>query len=92
MRNMLDQVADMLLRKTWTETRINTLVGEYQELYHAYASEDSVRVNAASGGVGSALLISLLEQGEIDGALVCNTNIEMEKVRARFSIATTKQE
>ncbi|MEW8251487.1 MAG: Coenzyme F420 hydrogenase/dehydrogenase, beta subunit C-terminal domain [Candidatus Thiodiazotropha sp.] len=92
MRKMLNQVADKLLRKSWTESRINRLVGEYRELYHAYASEDSLRVNAASGGVGSALLISLLEQGEIDGALVCNTDIENEKVRAHFTIATTKQE
>ncbi|MCG8031788.1 MAG: Coenzyme F420 hydrogenase/dehydrogenase, beta subunit C-terminal domain, partial [Candidatus Thiodiazotropha taylori] len=68
------------------------LVGEYRELYHAYATDESNRVNAASGGAGSALLISLLEQDEIDGALVCNTVIEKGKIRAHFSIATSKQE
>ncbi|MEW8507329.1 MAG: Coenzyme F420 hydrogenase/dehydrogenase, beta subunit C-terminal domain [Candidatus Thiodiazotropha sp.] len=89
---MLNQITDRLLQKRWTETEINSLVGEYRELYHAYASEASFRVNAASGGIGSALLITLLEQDEIDGALVCNTVIEEGKIRAHFSIASTKQE
>ncbi|MES9992481.1 MAG: Coenzyme F420 hydrogenase/dehydrogenase, beta subunit C-terminal domain [Candidatus Thiodiazotropha sp.] len=89
---MLNQITDKLLHKEWTETQISTLVGEYRELYHAYATEESFRLNAASGGTGSALLASLLEQGEIDGALVCNTVIEDERVRAHFTIATSKQE
>ncbi|MES9818759.1 MAG: Coenzyme F420 hydrogenase/dehydrogenase, beta subunit C-terminal domain [Candidatus Thiodiazotropha sp.] len=92
MRNMFNLITDRLLRRTWTETQIRTLVGEYRELYHAYATDESNRVNAASGGAGSALLISLLEQDEIDGALVCNTVIEKGKIRAHFSIVTSKQE
>ncbi|MES9942761.1 MAG: Coenzyme F420 hydrogenase/dehydrogenase, beta subunit C-terminal domain [Candidatus Thiodiazotropha sp. 6PLUC2] len=81
-----------MLKKEWSEEKINQLVGGYQKLYHAYAEDPAVRTNAASGGVGSALLIELLKAGEITGALVCNTSIEAGKVRAHFSIACSEQE
>ncbi|MEW8384697.1 MAG: coenzyme F420 hydrogenase/dehydrogenase beta subunit N-terminal domain-containing protein, partial [Candidatus Thiodiazotropha taylori] len=89
---MLNQLTDRLLKKEWSEETIEQLVGDYQSLYHAYAEDPQVRLNAASGGVGSALLIELIKAGEIAGALVCNTRIESGKVRAHFSIATTEQE
>ncbi|MCG8067713.1 MAG: Coenzyme F420 hydrogenase/dehydrogenase, beta subunit C-terminal domain [Candidatus Thiodiazotropha taylori] len=89
---MLNQLTDRLLKKEWSEETIEQLVGDYQSLYHAYAEDPQVRLNAASGGVGSALLIELIKAGEITGALVCNTRIESGKVRAHFSIATTEQE
>ncbi|MES9852950.1 MAG: Coenzyme F420 hydrogenase/dehydrogenase, beta subunit C-terminal domain [Candidatus Thiodiazotropha sp. L084R] len=89
---MLNKLTDRLLKKEWSEEMINQLVGEYHNLYHAYAEDPAVRTNAASGGVGSALLIELLKAGEITGALVCNTSVEAGKVRAHFSIACSEQE
>jgi coenzyme F420-reducing hydrogenase beta subunit len=89
---MLNRFTDKLLQKTWSDEQIQQLVGAYRDLYHAYAEDASVRVNAASGGVGSALLIALLKAGEIAGALVCNIRIEDNKVRAHFAIATSEQE
>ncbi|MCU7846913.1 MAG: Coenzyme F420 hydrogenase/dehydrogenase, beta subunit C-terminal domain [Candidatus Thiodiazotropha sp. (ex Lucinoma kastoroae)] len=89
---MLNQLTDRLLQKKWSDKQISTLVGIYIALYHAYASDPAVRVNAASGGIGSALLIGLLERGEIKGALICKTGIEAGKVRTHFAIATTAVE
>ncbi|MEJ2405971.1 MAG: coenzyme F420 hydrogenase/dehydrogenase beta subunit N-terminal domain-containing protein, partial [Candidatus Thiodiazotropha sp.] len=89
---MLNQLSDRLLKKDWSEETIDQLVGDYKNLYHAYADDPQVRLNAASGGVGTALLIELLKAGEINGALVCNTRVEAGKVRAHFKIATTQQE
>jgi coenzyme F420-reducing hydrogenase beta subunit len=90
--DMLNQLTDRLLKKTWSQETIGQLVGDYKNLYHAYAEDPQIRHNAASGGVGSALLIELIKSGEINGALVCNTRIEAGKVRAHFNIATTQQE
>ncbi|MCU7878598.1 MAG: Coenzyme F420 hydrogenase/dehydrogenase, beta subunit C-terminal domain [Candidatus Thiodiazotropha sp. (ex Lucinoma borealis)] len=89
---MLNQLTDRLLQKKWSDKQISTLVGTYSALYHAYASDPAVRINAASGGIGSALLIRLLEHGDIEGALICKTGIEAGKVRAHFAIATTTAE
>lgn len=89
---MLNQLTDKLLKKSWSGEQIEQLVGPYRNLYHAYAADESVRINAASGGIGSALLIELLKSAEISGALVCNTLIINGKVRANFAIATTEQE
>ncbi|MGD8913696.1 MAG: Coenzyme F420 hydrogenase/dehydrogenase, beta subunit C-terminal domain [Candidatus Thiodiazotropha sp.] len=89
---MFYEFTDKLLKKKWTETQIQDLVGNYRELFRAYATDETLRINAASGGVGSALLIAFLEQNLVDGALVCNTVIKEGKIRAHFSIATNRQE
>lgn len=89
---MFHAFTDKLLKKKWTDTQVRDLVGSYREIFRAYATDDNLRINAASGGVGSALLLTLLEQNLVDGALVCNTVVEEGKIRAHFSIATTKKE
>ena len=48
----------------------NWLVGPCQAAYISYAQDESVRRQGASGGVLSQILIYLLEQGLIDGAVV----------------------
>jgi coenzyme F420-reducing hydrogenase beta subunit len=88
---MFNQLTDRLLKKQWSAETIGLLVGKYRHLYHAYAADPEIRLNAASGGAGSALLIELLKSGEIAGALVCNTRVEEGKVRAHFAIATSEE-
>lgn len=68
------------------------MLGQSSGAYLSYASDSSIRENSASGGSTSALLISALESGEIDGAIVCKTFIEENKVRAHFIIARTRDE
>ncbi|MET0067233.1 MAG: Coenzyme F420 hydrogenase/dehydrogenase, beta subunit C-terminal domain [Candidatus Thiodiazotropha sp.] len=80
------------MKKTWSDSRIGQLLGDYRALHHAYAKDPDTRTNAASGGVGSALTIGLLQAGEIDGVLVCTARVEEHRVRARFTIATRAEE
>ncbi|MET0090097.1 MAG: Coenzyme F420 hydrogenase/dehydrogenase, beta subunit C-terminal domain [Candidatus Thiodiazotropha sp.] len=89
---MLNRLTDKLLKKTWSDTRVRQLVGDHRSLHHAYARDPGTRANAASGGVGSAMTIGLLEAGEIDGVLVFATVVEAGKVRARFQIATSSEQ
>jgi hypothetical protein len=47
---MFYEFTDKLLKKKWTETRIQDLVGNYRELFRAYATDETLRIKAASGG------------------------------------------
>lgn len=81
-----------LTRRDWPEGAAGKYIGDYKDTYLAHAPDEGLRTNAASGGVVSAILINLLEQGKIDGALVCRSEIRDDKVRAEFFIATNKDE
>ena len=48
----------------------NWLLGCYKSLYIGYAADEDIRRNGASGGVITRTLAWLLEQGEIDAAVV----------------------
>jgi coenzyme F420 hydrogenase subunit beta len=68
--------------------------GNFKNGYLACASDPSVRQNAASGGTVSAILIYLLENKLIDGALVCRTTYsdDDEGIGYEFIIARTREE
>ena len=66
-------------------------MGEYLYLRRGYAADESIRKNAASGGVVTALLVSLLKQGKIDGAFVCKTKIENGELAYETMIATDEE-
>lgn len=66
-------------------------LGCYENCYIGYAVNDDIRFNASSGGVVTALLAFVLEQGIIDGAVVTR----MSKTRVLEPepfIARTKEE
>lgn len=65
---------------------------DYIKCRKGYASDKSVRDNAASGGMITAILCSLLRQNKIDGALVSKTVIENGRLGYRSFIATTEEE
>ncbi len=88
----LGSIADKLTRHRWTGAEVDALLGEVRATYVTHAASDEVRERAASGGSVSALLISLLESGAVDGALVCMTSVENGTVRARYRIARTRDE
>ena len=52
------------------------LMGNYEECYIAHSRDDELRYGASSGGMISQILIYLLEEGLIDGALVTRMNPE----------------
>lgn len=48
-------------------------IGHYLSAWVGYSNDESIRKHAASGGLVSALFCHLLDTGEIDAALVCNS-------------------
>jgi len=88
---MFGKVIDRVFKKTWTDAEVQRYVGDYQNSYLTYALDESIRIKSASGGATSAILIHGLESGLFDGAVVCNTRVKEGKVRAYFTIATTKE-
>jgi len=83
---------EKILAKNFTDKEVLKIIGQHQKSYLAYANDVNIRKNAASGGVVSTILIQLLKNNIIDGALVCKSEIISHKVRAKFFIATTKDE
>ncbi len=65
-------------------------IGEYREAYSARASESDILEEGQDGGVVTALLAALLEEGYIDGAIVTVSGDEPWKPVPK--IATTKEE
>ena len=93
-----EKIAGMLrnpyrvLRKRWSPENIQKYIGSFERSWFAYAASESIRENAASGGVITALLAFLLKEGDIDGVLVCKSIVADGKVRPHFFIATNEQE
>lgn len=67
-------------------------MGEHICARMGYATDESIRANAASGGMVTALLCHLLEKGEIDGAWVTRSEIKDGKLGYKTFIATTREE
>lgn len=62
-------------RAVFGATRTDNLLGYYKgDILTARATDEAIRAVAQDGGVVSALLVSLLEQGEIDAAVVSKTS------------------
>lgn len=59
------------------ETPATVTHGFFQKGAIAYATDPWVREHSTSGGVVTALLVDLLERGEIDGALVIGSDDEV---------------
>jgi coenzyme F420 hydrogenase subunit beta len=65
-------------------------IGHYRKIRTGYSTDPGIRLNAASGGVLSAVLIWLLEKKMIDGAVVLGMS-EDEPWLAKPYIAMTKE-
>lgn len=50
--------------------------GSFQDAYLSYSTDEQIRENATSGGLVTGLLVSLLEQGLIDGAVLITSDKE----------------
>lgn len=83
---------ESILQKDFSDEIVSKYVGVYQNAYLCYASDEQTRKNAASGGVVSALLIDVLEHSDIQGVLVCKSEVIASSVRAKFYIATNREE
>ncbi len=65
---------------------------EYLAIRKGYALKEEDRKNAASGGMVTALLCSLLRHGDIDGAWVTKAVFENGRAGYKTWIATTEEE
>ena len=87
MPNKTENPAANLLRKEWGAEIVHQFIGHFKKSYFAYASNENIRENAASGGVATALLTYLLDSKQINGALVCRSIVNGGKIRPEFIIA-----
>lgn len=71
---------------------IDTQVGANKGISLGYATDPSIREEAASGAFVSSFLIYLLESGTVDAAYISKTNIEGEEISAIPYVARTKEE
>ncbi|MFC1953926.1 Coenzyme F420 hydrogenase/dehydrogenase, beta subunit C-terminal domain, partial [Chloroflexota bacterium] len=69
----------------------DVMLGVHEKCYTSYSTDDELRYNGASGGLVTRLLISALEEGYIDGALVTRMNTDNPLEPEPF-IARTKDE
>lgn len=65
--------------------------GAYRQISIGYCTDPQIRLNAASGGIISAMLIYLLRKREIDGAVVLGMSKQKPWLTEPF-IATTESE
>ena len=86
------ETIDNFFHKKRSVQDINDEMGQVKSCYLTHALDNAIRSEAASGGTVSALLIYLLETSQIDGAIVCYSEITHGKVRAHFKIAYTRNE
>jgi coenzyme F420 hydrogenase subunit beta len=73
------------------DARNHVFIGPYKKIYIGYANDEKVRKNAASGGILSAILLWLLEQGRIEGVVTLGMSDE-EPWLTKPLIATTPEE
>lgn len=73
------------------ETTFHTYTGAYKNIYIGHCNDQHIRLNSASGGIISSVLIWLLEKSHIDGAVVLRMSRKEPWLTEPF-IATTREE
>ena len=69
----------------------NILLGNYLNCYYGHSTDNQIRFNSASGGIITQILIYVLEEGIVDGALVTRMSRSNPLIPEPF-IATTRDE
>lgn len=80
-------LAEKFSKKHYTPAQHANIMGDINGAYLAHAADDALREHSASGGAVTAILLHLLESGQIDGALVNEAYVEDGMVKNRFLIA-----
>lgn len=74
------------------EATVRRYVGPFEACYLGYASREALRARAASGGLVSAVLIDLLEQGIIQGALISRIVVREGRIEVEPFVARCREE
>ena len=77
--------------KLFGTNNVDTEVGFYKEFYLGHAVDLEIRRRSSSGGVVTALLLSLFRSKKIDGAVVVGMD-DNEPWKTKVKIATTERE
>ena len=73
------------------KVEMNPFVGGYRGIYFGRTIDQEIRNKASGGGIVSTLLISALEKGLVDGAIVAEMD-EEDLARAKVVIAENRDE
>lgn len=76
----------------WNELTAKQYIGDFKSTYFGYSLIETVRTNAASGGMISSLMIDGLRSKRFDGALLCRSFVEENQVKTQYYIATSEEE
>lgn len=87
-RRSVGRLIDKAVKKAWSDEDVLKYVGRYKSAHLCYSPDKTIRKFSASGGSTTALLHSSLENGLVDGVVVCRAIIIDGKVRPDFFIAT----
>lgn len=80
-----------LYRRHYGRLPDNWLLGCFQQVRTGYSADDAIRRGSASGGILSHTLVYLLENGQIDAAIVVRQGLPEPK-KARVTIARSRAE
>ncbi len=76
----------------FTEETGHKYIGNIEQAYLVYASDEQVRLGAASGGAVSALLLHLLEAKQINGAVVTRIKCSNKGIECEVILAKDRQD
>lgn len=74
-----------------TVPEVSDMHGHFEEAYLSYATKHGIRQDSTSGGAITGLLVSMLEQGEIDGAILVSSDPTVQW-KGKPIVARTKEE
>lgn len=75
-----------------TLNKQSDLVGSYLSTYTGYTHNETIRYNSASGGIATQLLVYLIENNFIDGAIVSKETYDNGELKTKTSIVFTAQD
>ncbi|MCR5736190.1 MAG: Coenzyme F420 hydrogenase/dehydrogenase, beta subunit C-terminal domain [Eubacterium sp.] len=94
----ISEIIDDIMEQPYKRPRLldfknpDKYIGEHIGCKKGYALDETIRQNAASGGMVTALLCNMLRHGDIDGAWVSKTAFENGELTYKTYVATTEEE
>jgi coenzyme F420 hydrogenase subunit beta len=76
---------------TWNNNKGDIFVGEYSKIFSGYANDFELRVNCASGGITTSILLYLFKAGAIDAAVVASRH-ESKPLESKLRLVNTAED
>ena len=94
----ISEIIDEIMTKPYKKAKLldfknpDKYIGPHIGCKKGYSAHESIRENAASGGMVTALLCNMLKHGDIDGAWVTRTDFVDGELTYKTYMATTEDE